>query len=196
MPDDTKKSEGLGRNGFAAIGGAVGLAVALVVLSVIPPPKLAARPAAAGPPASQSPVAPKAVTIATNPGPTPTADRRSPAGAAMHAEPPATPIDVKLPSRQSSSPAALPDSSHTSPPLTTYSQPPARPDYRGDSTACGFPLADGTTCRNHVSGGGYCYLHSTRPEPSYSGGGTVNVRGFYRKDGTYVRPHSRRAPRR
>ncbi|MBC7933521.1 MAG: thermonuclease family protein [Rubrivivax sp.] len=28
-----------------------------------------------------------------------------------------------------------------------------------------------------------------------STGGTVNVRGYYRKDGTYVRPHTRRAPR-
>lgn len=29
--------------------------------------------------------------------------------------------------------------------------------------------------------------------PSYSGssGGTVSVRGYYRKDGTYVRPHTR-----
>ena len=27
-------------------------------------------------------------------------------------------------------------------------------------------------------------------------GGTVHVRGYYRKDGTYVRPHTRSAPRR
>lgn len=31
---------------------------------------------------------------------------------------------------------------------------------------------------------------------SGSGGGSVYVRGYYRKDGTYVRPHTRRAPRR
>lgn len=30
-----------------------------------------------------------------------------------------------------------------------------------------------------------------RPTPSYSGYGTVHVRGYYRKDGTYVRPHTR-----
>lgn len=29
-----------------------------------------------------------------------------------------------------------------------------------------------------------------------SSGGTVHVKGYYRKDGTYVRPHTRRAPRR
>lgn len=41
---------------------------------------------------------------------------------------------------------------------------------------------------------------STNPYPSVSsgsaGGGTVQVKGYYRKDGTYVRPHTRRAPRR
>lgn len=31
---------------------------------------------------------------------------------------------------------------------------------------------------------------------SYPGGKTVQVRGYYRKNGTYVQPHSRRAPRR
>jgi hypothetical protein len=29
-----------------------------------------------------------------------------------------------------------------------------------------------------------------------SGGGTANVRGYYRKNGTYVQPHTRRSPRR
>lgn len=32
--------------------------------------------------------------------------------------------------------------------------------------------------------------------PPSSSGGTVHVKGYYRKDGTYVRPHTRRAPRR
>lgn len=32
-------------------------------------------------------------------------------------------------------------------------------------------------------------------QPSTSSGGTVNVKGYYRKDGTYVQPHTRRAPR-
>jgi hypothetical protein len=32
--------------------------------------------------------------------------------------------------------------------------------------------------------------------PSYSGDGTVHVRGYYRKNGTYVQPYTRRAPRR
>jgi hypothetical protein len=32
--------------------------------------------------------------------------------------------------------------------------------------------------------------------PTYSPARTVNVRGYYRKDGTYVRPHTRSAPRR
>lgn len=41
---------------------------------------------------------------------------------------------------------------------------------------------------------------SERVSPSTSTpsttGGPVQVRGYYRKDGTYVRPHTRRAPRR
>lgn len=32
--------------------------------------------------------------------------------------------------------------------------------------------------------------------PSTSSGGTVHVKGYTRKDGTYVRPHTRSAPRR
>lgn len=32
--------------------------------------------------------------------------------------------------------------------------------------------------------------------PSYSGSKTVHVRGYYRKNGTYVQPHYRRSPRR
>jgi hypothetical protein len=43
--------------------------------------------------------------------------------------------------------------------------------------------------------------YATSSRSSYStssdgGGGTVYVRGYYRKDGTYVRSHTRRAPRR
>lgn len=32
--------------------------------------------------------------------------------------------------------------------------------------------------------------------PSQTAGGTVNVKGFYRKNGTYVAPHTRSAPKR
>lgn len=33
-------------------------------------------------------------------------------------------------------------------------------------------------------------------KPTSSSGGTVHVKGYYRKNGTYVRPHTRSAPRR
>lgn len=36
---------------------------------------------------------------------------------------------------------------------------------------------------------------SSYSPPSNSSSGTVHVRGYYRKDGTYVRPHTRRRPR-
>jgi len=35
-----------------------------------------------------------------------------------------------------------------------------------------------------------------RPATSSSIGGSVSVKGYYRKDGTYVRPHTRKAPKR
>lgn len=34
------------------------------------------------------------------------------------------------------------------------------------------------------------------PSPRSSSGGTVNVKGYYRKSGTYVSPHTRSSPRR
>lgn len=36
-------------------------------------------------------------------------------------------------------------------------------------------------------------INSDSYEPS--SGGTVHVKGYYRKDGTYVRPHTRKAPK-
>jgi len=48
---------------------------------------------------------------------------------------------------------------------------------------------------------GELYGYSTKKKKSYSSsngnsGGEVNVKGYYRKDGTYVRPHTRSAPKR
>ena len=37
---------------------------------------------------------------------------------------------------------------------------------------------------------------SSSYRPSTNSGGSVEVKGYYRKDGTYVRPHTRSAPRR
>lgn len=99
-------------------------------------------------------------------------------------------------------------------PAPTYSAPKAEPEERG-TTATAI-CADGTmsystnsrgTCSHH--GGVSRWLNglpatTVRPDPVPSGGSpdydyrpkTVNVRGYYRKDGTYVKPHTRRAPRR
>lgn len=57
--------------------------------------------------------------------------------------------------------------------------------------------ADGLTFSNEKG-----YAYNTSPNANYSGtkstysGGTVQVKGYTRKDGTYVRPHTRSAPRR
>ncbi len=39
------------------------------------------------------------------------------------------------------------------------------------------------------------YSSSSTVEGSKSSDGTVQVKGYYRKDGTYVKPHTRKAPR-
>jgi hypothetical protein len=49
-----------------------------------------------------------------------------------------------------------------------------------------------------VDGELYGYSSKKKKSSSYSGSSsrTVNVKGYYRKDGTYVRPHTRSAPKR
>jgi len=43
---------------------------------------------------------------------------------------------------------------------------------------------------------GYSSSKTKSSSSTYSGGGTVNVKGYYRKNGTYVSPHTRNAPSR
>jgi len=50
-----------------------------------------------------------------------------------------------------------------------------------------------TTSQTYSSSNG---SSSSSYRPSTSSGGSVQVNGYYRKDGTYVRPHTRSAPRR
>lgn len=40
------------------------------------------------------------------------------------------------------------------------------------------------------------YRSTYTPSSSTSSGGSVSVKGYYRKDGTYVKPHTRSAPKR
>ncbi|MDR6489943.1 hypothetical protein J2799_004493 [Chryseobacterium vietnamense] len=54
-----------------------------------------------------------------------------------------------------------------------------------------------TSYSNYTSAGSYnTSTPSYKYTPSTSSGGTVHVKGYTRKDGTYVRPHTRSAPRR
>jgi len=46
------------------------------------------------------------------------------------------------------------------------------------------------------TGSSTTYSSSKDTTYNYSSGGTVQVKGYYRKDGTYVRPHTRSAPKR
>ncbi|HEV7645900.1 MAG TPA: DUF3761 domain-containing protein [Pyrinomonadaceae bacterium] len=63
-----------------------------------------------------------------------------------------------------------------------------------------YSLNHSGTCSHH--GGVSSWLDGSTPSPARptdtsnsSSGGTVQVRGYYRKDGTYVQPHTRSAPR-
>lgn len=66
-------------------------------------------------------------------------------------------------------------------------------------TQCHAIKADGTRCDRMTSNSnGYCWQHQNKtytPSTIRGSSGTVHVKGYYRKDGTYVRPHTRSAPR-
>lgn len=55
-------------------------------------------------------------------------------------------------------------------------------------------LASTTTYAQRGGGRGGGGSHGSSSSSSRSSGGTVHVRGYYRKDGTYVAPHERSAP--
>jgi hypothetical protein len=62
-----------------------------------------------------------------------------------------------------------------------------------------YSLNHSGTCSHH--GGVSSWMDgssttSSSPSNNPNTGGTVQVKGYYRKDGTYVRPHTRSAPRR
>ena len=57
----------------------------------------------------------------------------------------------------------------------------------------GYPDGGYNRCASNIRPASYT---RSVPSPSrYSSGGPVQVRGYYRKDGTYVRPHTRRSRR-
>jgi hypothetical protein len=89
-------------------------------------------------------------------------------------------------------------SENTSIPEPTSSSPTALCE---DGTYS-YSLNHSGTCSHHggvslwLDGSTNTVRSVTRETPSSSSGETVNVKGYYRKDGTYVRPHTRSAPRR
>ena len=92
-----------------------------------------------------------------------------------------------------------------------YKSPPTYSSPSIPSATATAVCSDGTlsyssnhqgTCSHHGGVARWLDGSSSYSTPSYSsptystGSGTVNVSGYYRKDGTYVRPHTRRSPRR
>lgn len=182
--------ERIGASGFAGLGATVGLAISLLLVSS------AAREA----PAAPDQVAPRTAVHVSAPG-------ASPAPSPPMPQPVPTPAEAltQLPAPAPPPRAPLLVPAPAAPPATVASVTAVpdtatlEPSERSSASTCGYITASGEPCRNPVSRGGYCYLHrAPDPTPSYSGstGGTVHVRGYYRKNGTYVRPHTRSAPRR
>lgn len=66
------------------------------------------------------------------------------------------------------------------------------PEYSPPNWATPKPTSDYSSTDDSYSSG---YSSGSSYGSSY-GSKTVSVRGYYRKNGTYVRPHARRAPRR
>lgn len=104
-----------------------------------------------------------------------------------------------------------------SPPQPTFRPRTAEEPVQTNAAPAETPSeTSGTASRTYITGerGGCYYINSngnrtyvdrelcgSQPETSEpasvpSSGGSVTVRGYYRKDGTYVRPHTRSAPRR
>jgi hypothetical protein len=161
-----------GRGGFVAAGGILGLAAALVFLTVAPARELAApRPpsveltatAAPGPAAPDlaTPAPPSAAPVVATPAPAP--------GFPSPAAPSHATTAANRPSPRSSwSPTRDYAPSSTS----SYS-----PGYAQDYRPSVWPAQRG-------------FIPPDSPDK------TVHVRDYVRKDGTYVRAHMRRPPRR
>lgn len=89
------------------------------------------------------------------------------------------------------------------------------PDIAGGSAVCLFDpklmvyrcppndpaiVVSSNNCQQQMDNFYYCdsVLTTASPTTTYTGstGGSVSVRGYFRKNGTYVRSHTRRSPRR
>lgn len=117
----------------------------------------------------------------------------------------------------------LPDNSPVEKDSLNYSEPSSTsqiisnrqrtPETSNYSVQCMATTKSNDRCKRMTATGIYCWQHinyvSNKPASSYtaktslaksssgsSSGGTVYVKGYYRKDGTYVSPHTRSAPKR
>jgi hypothetical protein len=197
--------ERIGAGGFAAAGAVIGLALSLLLVSTAATEAPAASARQASAYIAAQPSAPTAAPIPAAPEPKPApVPTQAPTQLPIPAEQPA--IVARAPAQAPPPQAWLSVATASDSPFTARPTPPSVPDRgppaptaRAATATCSYITASGEPCRNPVSGGGFCHLHrAPDPAPSYSPstGGTVHVRGYYRKDGTYVRPHTRSSPRR
>lgn len=171
--------ERVGQRTFVALGGVIGLLLSLLLVNYVAPARVVVASApAATPPASEQATA----IMGTQDAPV---EPASSEGTVQTEQASPDVVTVPMPARgiQASQSAPLPAS------------PVAETATAGDSSTP--PGLGGFSAGGMVDKPSPSYsLPSPPSSDSYSGGGTVHVRGYYRKDGTYVRPHTRRSPRR
>jgi hypothetical protein len=159
--------EQFGARGLATLGAAWGLVISLIIV-LGTAPRLPARPAK---PKSEQPVQlekPREAKPA------------SPAKRDLIAAP--QPL-VSTPKAEAA--VSVPSASNAV--ATNSVQPFVSPPELERSVSEPAPSASASMSTSEQSSGS---------SYSASGGGTVHVRGYYRKNGTYVQPHTRRSPRR
>jgi hypothetical protein len=163
--------DAVGARGFASLGAALGLVLSLAMVWQTAPPA----------PASQAEVKSPAVNLIEQAA----GDEGRPSVAPkVPASPPVSPQPLVSAPPVEVTPIAIPSPAPVSSPAPPSSAPSA------DSSA---PETDpGTPTPTTPTDGGFSGSSSS----SGSSGGSVHVRGYTRKNGTYVAPYTRRSSRR
>jgi hypothetical protein len=164
--------EAIGSRGFASLGAALGLAFSLVLVWATAPslPAAPSRPKTSPVVQAEKPPSEEVKASVT-------------AKQALLASP--LPL-VSAPRPHTSLVVSHPSSTvPTSASAPLLSTPPAEQSGPGDSTSKSTPSTPE-----------YGRSSESSASPSGSRGGTDHVRGYYRKNGTYVQPYTRGSPRR
>jgi hypothetical protein len=162
--------DAVGARGFASLGAALGLVLSLAMVWQGSPPVPAAQAEVKSPPVNQTEQA--------------AGDEARPSVAPkVQASLPVSPQPLVSAPTVEVTPITIPSPVAASSPAPRSSAPADRPDPETDA---------GTTAPSTPPDGGFSGSSSS----SGSSGGSVHVRGYTRKNGTYVAPYTRRSSRR